>query len=242
MTAIFKREVKSYFTSLIGYVFLAAFFAASGVLFSITSVSQNQQDGQLYLNTDMASMFSYLFFVLLVLIPILTMRTLSEEKRNKTDQCLLTAPISLGALIVGKYLAALLIYVLGVCMTVVYAIVLSFFAPVAWLEVMGNVVGLLLVGSAFIGVGMLVSSLTENQVIAAIGGFAAMLALYLISSVASVVPVEFIANIFTKLSFADRYYTFTYGIFDFSNVLFFISATVIFLFLTVRVLERRRWN
>ena len=119
---------------------------------------------------------------------------------------------------------------------------LSFFGPVVWLEVLGNVVGLILVGAAFIAVGILISSLTENQVIAAVGGFVSMCALYLISSIAAVIPVDWIAKIFTELSFADRYYTFTYGIFDFSNVLFFISVAVIFIFLTIRVLERRRWN
>ncbi len=234
MKAIFQREVSSYFNSLIGYIFLTAFFAASGVLFSITSLQ--------YGSTDMTSMYYILFFVLLVLLPILTMRTLSEDKRQKTDQCLLTAPISLTALVVGKFLAALLIYAIGVCMTLVYAVVISFFGVVAWLEVLGNALGLLLVGMAFIAVGMLISSLTENQVIAAVGGFACMLAFFLVSQIAAIIPVEWIANIFSELSFSDRYYTFTYGIFDFSNVLFFISATVVFLFLTIRVLERRRWS
>lgn len=242
MSSIFKREVNAYFTSLIGYIFLAAFFAASGVLFGLTSVTRNQQDKLLYLTTDMSSMYSLLFFVLLVLIPILTMRTLSEDKRNKTDQLLLTAPISLNSLVMGKFLAALLIYVIGVGMTLVYAIVLSFFAEVAWLTVFGNVVGLLLVGSAFISVGVFVSSLTENQVIAAVVSFIAMCGLYLISSIASIIPINWISKIFSGLSFSDRYYSFTYGIFDFSNVLFFISATIVFLFLTTRVLERRRWN
>lgn len=242
MGAIFKREVSAYFNSLIGYIFLSAFFAASGLLFGITSVTKNSQDGLLYLTADMSSMYSILFFVLLVLIPILTMRTLSEDKRNKTDQCLLTAPVSLTALVAGKFFAAFLIYILGVCMTLVYAIVLSFFAEVAWLEILGHVVGLLLVGAAFISVGIFISSLTENQVIAAVGGFVSMFALYLISNIAAIIPVDWIAKIFTELSFSDRYNTFTYGIFDFSNVLFFISAAVIFLFLTIRVLERRRWN
>ena len=114
MGAVFKREVNAYFNSLIGYIFLAAFFASSGILFGITSVTQNPQDGLLYLTTDMSSMFSVLFIVLLVLIPILTMRTLSEDKRNKTDQLLLTSPISLTSLVMGKFLASLLIYVLGV--------------------------------------------------------------------------------------------------------------------------------
>ncbi len=234
MSAIFKREARAYFDSLIGYIFLTAFFAASGILFSITSLQ--------FGSTDMSGMYSGLFYILLVLIPILTMRTLSEEKRQKTDQLLLTAPLSLSSLVIGKFLAAIVIYSIGVCMTLVYAVVASFFGSVAWLTVVGNAVGLELLGAAFIAVGIFVSSLTENQVIAAIGGFAAMLALFLIGSISSIIPVPWIANILQGLSFSARYNPFTYGVFDFSNVLFFISAMAIFLFLTVRVLERRRWS
>lgn len=234
MSAILKREARAYFDSLIGYIFLTAFFAGSGILFSISSLQ--------YGSTSMSGMYSGLFYILLVLIPILTMRTLSEEKRQKTDQLLLTAPISLSALVLGKFFAAVLIYSIGVGMTLVYAIVVSFFGAVSWLTVLGNVVGLLLVGAAYISVGMFVSSMTENQVIAAIGGFAAMLGLYLIGTIAQIIPINWIAKIFTELSFSSRYAPFTYGVFDFSNVLFFISASVIFVFLTIRVLERRRWS
>ena len=234
MSAILKREARAYFDSLIGYIFLTAFFAGSGILFSISSLQ--------YGSTSMSGMYSGLFYILVVLIPILTMRTLSEEKRQKTDQLLLTAPISLSALVLGKFFAAVLIYSIGVGMTLVYAIVVSFFGAVSWLTVLGNVVGLLLVGAAYISVGMFVSSMTENQVIAAIGGFAAMLGLYLIGTIAQIIPINWIAKIFTELSFSSRYAPFTYGVFDFSNVLFFISASVIFVFLTIRVLERRRWS
>lgn len=234
MTAILKRETRAYFDSLIGYIFLTAFFAGSGVLFSVSSLQ--------FGSTDMSGMYSGLFYILLVLIPILTMRTLSEEKRQKTDQLLLTAPLNLSSLVIGKFLSALFIYSIGVIMTLVYAVVVSFFGTVSWLTVLGNVVGLELLGAAFISVGILVSSMTENQVIAAIGGFAAMLSLFLIGSIASIIPIPFIANALSNLAFSTRYSPFTYGIFDFSNVLFFISAVVIFLFLTVRVLERRRWS
>ncbi len=234
MVAILKRETRAYFDSLIGYIFLTAFFAASGIMFSVTSLQ--------YGSTDMSGMYSGLFYILLVLIPILTMRTLSEEKRQKTDQLLLTAPLSLTSLVIGKFLSAMIIYSVGVCMTLVYAVVVSFFGAVSWLTVVGNVVGLLLLGAAFISVGIFISSLTENQVIAAIGGFAAMLALFLIGSISSIIPVKWIASILSNLAFSTRYSPFTYGVFDFSNVLFFVSATAIFLFLTVRVLERRRWS
>ncbi|MCD7785394.1 MAG: ABC transporter permease subunit [Oscillospiraceae bacterium] len=242
MKAIFKREFGAYFKSPIGYIFLTAFYAASGVLFGITAVSTSSLDGLLYLTPDMSTMFTLLFYVLMVLIPILTMRTMSEEMKNKTDQCLLTAPIGLGSLVVGKFLAAFCVYAMGVAATFVYAIVLNFFVEVHWLEVMGTILGLLLIGAAFIAICMFVSSLTENQVTAAVGGFAAILVMYLISSIASIINVNWISNILYELSVLSRYSYFTYGIFDFSNVIFFVSMVVVFLFLTVRVVERRRWS
>ena len=233
MGAIFRREVNSYFTSPIGYIYLAAFYACAGLFFGLTALQ--------YGSTDLSTVFSMLFFVLMVLIPILTMRTLSEDKKNKTDQCLLTAPISLASLVLGKFFAAFLIYCMGVAITVVYAVVLSAFSQLEWMLIIGNVVGLVLVGAAYIAVGIFVSSLTENQVVSAVVSFVIMVALYLINAIAAVIPVDIIQKILRSLSISERYNPFTYGVFDFSNALFFISAAVIFIYLTIRVLEKRRW-
>lgn len=234
MTAIFRREFVSYFTSPIGYVFLAIFYCAAGFFFTLSSIQQG--------TTELNTVFSMMMFVLIVLIPILTMRTFSEEKKNKTEQCLLTAPVTLGAIVFGKFLAAFLVYVMGVLITLVFAVVVAAISTPDWLLVFGNILGLILLGSAFISVGVFVSSLTENQVVSAVLSFAIMVILYLFSAIASIIPVDFIAGIFTSLSFLDRYNGFTYGSFDLSNILFFVSVTAAFLFFTVRVLEKRRWS
>ncbi len=234
MGAIFRRELLAYFTTPIGYIFLALFYAGAGLFFNMTALSSG--------STDMAYIFTLLIYVLLVVIPILTMRTLSEEKNQKTDQCLLTAPVSLGGLVMGKFLAAFVIFLLAVSITVVYAVVVSAFAAPDWTVVIGNILGFMLLGSAFISIGIFVSSLTENQIVSAIISFAAMLLCYLLSAIAQLIPVEWISKVISNLSFVDRYTGFTYGLFDLSNVLFFISATAVFLYLTVRVLEKRRWS
>ncbi len=234
MTAIFRREFVSYFTSPIGYVFLAIFYCAAGFFFTLSSIQQG--------TTELNTVFSMMMFVLIVLIPILTMRTFSEEKKNKTEQCLLTAPVTLGAIVFGKFLAAFLVYAMGVLITLVFAVVVAAISTPDWLLVFGNILGLILLGSAFISVGVFVSSLTENQVVSAVLSFAIMVILYLFSAIASIIPVDFIARIFTSLSFLDRYNGFTYGSFDLSNILFFVSVTAAFLFFTVRVLEKRRWS
>ena len=234
MGAIFRRELLAYFTTPIGYIFLAIFYAGSGLFFNMTSLSSG--------SADLAYTFTLLIYVLLVVIPILTMRTLSEENNQKTDQCLLTAPVSLGGLVLGKFLAALVIFSLAVFITVIYAVVVSAFADPDWLVVIGNIVGFMLLGSAFISIGIFVSSLTENQVVSAIISFAAMLLCYLLSSIAQLIPVEWLSKVVSNLSFVDRYTGFTYGLFDLSNALFFVSVTAVFLYLTVRVLEKRRWS
>ena len=190
----------------------------------------------------MNTMFSQLMIILVVLIPILTMRTMSEDKKSKTDQCLLTAPVSLGGIVAGKFLAALLVYTCAVAITVVYAVILSAYAEMDWLVIIGNIVGLELFGASFIAVGIFCSSLTENQVVAAVISFISILGLNMLSLIGNLVPWNWLEAVCTKLSFYERYSGFTYGLFDLSNVLFFISAIVVFLFLTVRVLEKRRWS
>ncbi|MBR1863085.1 MAG: ABC transporter permease subunit [Ruminococcus sp.] len=245
MGAVFRREVRSYFTSPIGYIFIAAFFAYSGIMFSVDSLNSGY--------TRLDTLFYSLLTIIIVLIPVLTMRTIAEEKRTRTDQCLLTAPVSLGGIVAGKFFAAFLIYAIAVSITAVMAVVVSAYGQPDWNVIVANILALLLVGGAFISIGILCSSFTENQVVAAVASFIALIAVSFMSIIGSLIPAvdeeKWYSGIFSglrtvleKLSFGERYYSFTYGVFDFSNVVFFISAIAAFLFLTVRVLEKRRWS
>ncbi len=235
MGAVLRREWGAYFHSAIGYVFLAVFYLFSGFFFFLYCLSAH--------STDMSGVFSSLFVVLLFLIPVLTMKLLSEEKKMKTDQALLTAPVSLYGVVTGKFLAAFLLFCTAVASTAVYALILSIFAEVDWVVVIGNIVGILLLGMAMISIGLFISGLTENQVIAAVGSFAILLLLMLTDSLAAVLPdfLSFLGTVLEQLSFNGRYAGFTMGLFDISDALFFISVTAVFLFLTVRTLEKRRW-
>lgn len=234
MGAIFRKELLGYFTSPVGYIFLGVFYAVSGFFFYSSSISTG--------STDLSQLFVLLYFALLVLVPILTMRSFSEEKKQKTEQCILTAPVSLGGIVAGKFLSAFVVYLMGIFCTVVYAVTVSFFAAPDWNVVLGNIIGLVLLGASFIALGIFISSLTENQMVAAILSMVAILALYILQVIANYVSVEWISKALTSIAFSSRYQTFTSGILDFSNVLFFVSAVVVFLFLTVRVLEKRRWG
>lgn len=233
MLAIMKRELLSYFTSPLGYVFIAIFYLFSGVfLFLFTLTSQS---------TDMSYVYTGMFFVMLIMIPILTMRLMAEENKQKTDQLLLTSPVSLIRLVMGKFLSAFVILLICMLIFLIYGIVLSCFASVNWAVILGNIVGMLLLGSLCIAAGLFVSTLTENQMIAAVGSIGINIGFILVDSFASVMPTKFLQDVFYSLSFFSRYNEFTIGIFSLSNIFFFVSVAFIFLFLTVRVLERRRW-
>ena len=233
MFAIFKRELKAYFTSPLGYVFLAIFYAFSGLFFYIFSLSVG--------STDISSVFLMMFIVLMVFVPLLTMRLLSEDKKQKTDQLILTAPVSLLSIVMGKFLAAYAIFAIGVAVMPVYGFVMSTFATVSWLPIWGNTVGLLLLGGIFVSIGLFISSLTENQMIAAIGGFFINLMRLLMNTLKSALPNGFLQDVLSSISVYSRYSEITSGIFSLSSLIFFVSVIFIFLFLTVRVLEKRRW-
>ncbi len=234
MLAIFKREFGAYFSSPIGYVFIAVYLFFSGAFFYIFALSMG--------STDLSYVFLGMFFVLMIFIPVLTMRLMSEDNKQKTDQLTLTAPISLFRLVMGKFLSAFAIFLISTSVLLVYAIVLSCFSTIAWSMVWGNIVGIILLGAVFIAAGLFISTLTENQMIAAVGSMAVNVALLLLDSLASVIPIQFISDILSSISVFSRFSEITTGIFSLSNVLFFVSVVVIFLFLTVRVLEKRRWS
>lgn len=233
MIAIYKRELKSYFSSPIGYFFLAVIYFFGGQYFS-----QLMMQGV----SRIDYVFSALFSIVLTIIPLITMRLMSEDKKLKTDQLLLTAPVRLSGIVIGKYLAAFTIYIVGIASTIVYAVVLSTFTKTNWNIFIGNFLALALMGGALIAIGLFISSLTENQVVAAIGGFAAMLIVFLFDTLAQVAPTQFIKTIFTKISFMSRYQDLIDGILNVSHIIFFISIIAAFIFLTVKILDRKRWS
>ena len=234
MGAIFRREFGAYFTSSIAYIFLAVFWLFSGYFFYGTSLYAA--------TTDMSGMFQCMFLICVITIPVLTMRLFSEEKKQKTEQGLLTAPVSLGAIVFGKFFAAVAMYTIGILMPFVYALILSGFGVVEWGIVFSNFLALLLLGMAFISVGTLISALTENQIAAFMLSFVALMALYLIDVIAGYVTIDWLANGLRTLSFYTRYYSITCGLFNVSTIVFYLSVAVVFNFFTIRVFERRRWS
>ena len=178
MRAVFRKEFRSYFTSPIGFIVLAFIYFFGSFSFFAYNMT--------YGYTSLQYVFQSLYSILLLLVlPILTMRLFSDERRQKTDQALFTAPTSLTSIVMGKFFAALLLYGIGIGITLLYAVIIAFKASPDWLVVSGNFLGLLLLGGMIIAIGLLVSCLTESQLISVIGTFGISLALLLIDSLSS---------------------------------------------------------
>jgi ABC-2 type transport system permease protein len=233
MTAVLKREFKAYFYTPLGYVFIGAYWLLTGFFFFNYNLYGN--------SSDLRLLFGVLFTVTLFLIPILTMRLLSEDRKMKTDLIYRMSPVSGAAVITGKYLAALCVYLLAMSGVLAAALVVEIFSETEWPVVIGHFTGLFLLGGALIAVGLFISALTENQIIAAVGGYCAGFLLMLLDGAAVIMPENSLAEALKLLSFRTRYEYFTLGILGIDHIVFFVSLSAFFVFLAVTRFEKRRW-
>ena len=235
MGAIYKRELKSYFTTPIGYIFLAVFFAVTGFLFSFATILQAE-------NSSVAAYFTMMIFVLAIMLPILTMKLFADDRRTKTEQLLLTSPVGLTSMVLSKYLAALTIYGCALSVSGLYFLVLNAFGTPPTAVILGNMLALLFLGATFIAIGAFMSSLTESQLIAAISTMLVIVLIVLVSFIAESIPSEFIRTILKWFSVFTRMSNFSAGVIHLGSLIYFASFAFMFLFLTVRVYEKRRWS
>lgn len=247
MIAIYKKELRSYFINPIGYIFCGIFLALAAVLCCYTTVLSSSYNGTTY--------FLYMMFALAVLIPLLTMRTFAEERKMRTEQLLLTAPVSITGVVMGKFLAAFTLFggsALVSCLNFIpiYAVAAAergaqeyqtyHVGPVT-AQLIGCLIALLLLGAAFIAIGTFISALTENQLAAAVLTIATLVVLLGISVFNSSIDASWLRTVLSWVSVYSRFAAFMNGVFDFAAALYYLSLTFVFLFLTVRVYEKRRW-
>lgn len=234
MVAILKRELSSYFNSAVAYVVMAVYFLFSGIFFTMICIEND--------SSNLAYVYGNMFVIILFVIPIITMKSFSEEKRQRTDQALLTSPASLFEIVTGKFLGAFVLF--GICSLIfmVYALVISFFTSPDWAVVLCTFLGLLLLGAALIAINVFISVLTESMIISAVAGMGVGLLIYMLSNLSSYITVDWISNIVSKINFLTYYTNFTYGMLNITDIVFFLSVTGLFLFFTARVLEKRRWS
>lgn len=234
MKAILRRELKSYFSSPIGYVCIAVLLALFGFLYF--SIMYTGSSSYIYM------VYSNMFTFCMMVIPILTMKSMSDEQRNKTDQALLTAPVSVTAIVLGKFLAAFIVYAIAMTGSLLPCVAISLFGSPSWGEIFGYYLGSLFYGAAMISIGVFISSLTVSQVISAIATFAVSIFILMMGQISSLASGTFIAQVVDWLAFDSRYSYFTQGIFNISSVVFFLSVVAVFVFLTARRLESKRWS
>lgn len=287
MGAVYKKELRAYFNGIIGWLFMAFFLVFTGIYYYLYNLYYG------YANFGYSLSSISLIFILLV--PMVTMRIMAEENKQKTDQLLFTSPVSIEKIIIGKYLAV--ISLLGSVMLIlcVYPLILSAYGEVNLLMSYAAILGFFLLGSAYMAVGMFLSSITESQAFAAVLTFAVVLFTYLMDGIASlfsgsaktawgvfafllllvavllwitmknsIVTCGFVVisqaalagiyffaqelldgavvSVFNWFSIASRYDDFVNGVWNVSSVIYYLSVIVLFNFLTIQMIKKRRWN
>ena len=248
MFAIYKKELRSYFINAIGYVYVGAFLAASALMLCLTTLKQSSYDTSSY--------FQLLLYSFIILIPLLTMKLFSEEKKLRTEQLLLTAPVTIWGMTLGKFFSAFTIFfgsLLASCINLfpLYSYANQERAAAEYsvihigpssARVIGCLIGITLIGAAFIAIGMFVSSLTENQLASAVITISIILVMLLLASINSQIDSYAVRVVLDWFCVLSRFAAFTNGYIDYAAIIYYISITGVFLLLTVRVYDKRRWG
>jgi ABC-2 type transport system permease protein len=187
MLAVLAKEFRNYFLTPVGYIFMGFFLTISGVIFTASNLVSA--------SSNYYPVLSNLIFIFLIAVPILTMRLISEENRQKTDQLLLTCPLKVSDIVVGKYLAAVAVFLLTILITFLYPVIMSWHGFISLSEIFGGYIGFFLLGASFIAVGLFISALTDNQVSAAVITFAALLLIWLADSLQQVLPSDTLSGL-----------------------------------------------
>jgi ABC-2 type transport system permease protein len=250
--AVIRKELTVYFSTpifyILGFFFLLLggyFFYSNTVYYSLLSFQggQNPQVAAVLNPHQMVfrPLFGTLAIVFLMMVPLLTMRLLAEEKRSGTAELLFTYPLTDWAVILGKFWAALLIYAVLLLITLIYAAAFAAFASLDWGPILSSYLGLLLLGGACLSLGLFASSLTENQIIAAMAAFALLLLFWLIGWQQEL-GASGLGRVFAALSMLEHFENFIRGVIDTRDLVYYASFIFFFLFLTKRQLESRRWR
>ena len=240
MIAIYKRELKAFFQSMIGWLFVAAVMFITGLFFMSVNL--------IYGYPSIAGTLSNASFIYIITIPILTMRIISEERKQKTDQLTLTAPVSLLKIVAGKYLAMSTVLLIPILVICIYPLILMPYGTIAIGETYVAILGFLLYGLAAVALGLFVSSMTESQVIAAVISFAALFITYMMKGICSLITssgnsvTAFIAKILDAFDICSRFDSLLNGNLDLRAILYFLTFILVCLFLTTQSIQKRRYS
>jgi len=252
MWALMKKELRLYFTTPVAYGVVFCFLLITGYFFYSIFAFYTMASMQAAMNPQMARemnvtdsvlrpLFSNMSVILLLLMPLVTMRLFAEERRSGTIELLLTYPVRDGAVLLGKYFAALMLYASMLLLTLLYPAIVMYFARVEWGPLLTGYVGLLLMGATFIAVGIAVSSFFENQIMAGTVTFVTLLMFWVIGWSAEAAGGVW-KTILSQLSIIEHYDSFSKGILDTKDVIYYLNFTILALFIGLKSLEARRWK
>lgn len=224
MWTIYKKELKSYFLSPIGYISIGIFMLIYSIFFYVTTWYTGTVDmGNLYYATAR--------YGLLLIVPIITMRMFSEEKKNGTEQLLLTSPKSVSSIVLGKFLASVTVVLITVIFSIIYSIIVSFFGTINIPTILITMLGFVLVAMAAISIGMLVSSLTENQIVSAIITIAILIAPWFL---------EGFGTLISSIDLIDKFMKFPYGLISIADIVSLLSITTACILITIILIKRKK--
>jgi len=249
---LLAKELRSYFVSPVVYVVGAVFLLIVGLLAyiyivftGVQAIQLMQVQGQAQINLNdlvFRNLFSSIRFVLLIVLPILTMRLFAQEKKLRTFEFLMTSPIGLNEIVAGKFMSVFVLFLGLVGLTGLIPLTLALFSDFDWYPVLTGYLGVVLLGALFVSVGALASALTENQIVAAFVSFGLLLFLWLLAGVGSLLGDTSVGQVISYLSFMEHYDHLVRGLIDTRDLVYFVSALVLMLFLTHRVVDSTRWK
>ena len=232
MCAIYKKELRAYLTSMTGYIFMAVLLAVTSLYYVANCL--------VGCYPVFGAILSSVYFVLLIIVPVLTMRSMAEEKRQKTDQLLMTAPVSLWKIVLGKYLAMVTVFLIPMAILCLYPLILLRFGSVSLPMAYTAILGYTLFGAACLAIGLFLSAVTESQVIAAVLTFGVLFFLNMASGIANVIGASgLLASILNALCIYQPFINFVQGMFDLTGILYYMTVIVLALFLTVQLLQKK---
>ncbi|HEY3398544.1 MAG TPA: ABC transporter permease subunit [Armatimonadota bacterium] len=227
------KEFRGYFTAPMAYVVMLFFLGVSGLIFVLTLAMPNAS------TSSYREVMQSMVFITLIMAPVLTMSLLALERGRGTLELLMTRPLGDWSIVLGKYLAAVGLYLCLLLVTALFPLMMSVGGEMDWGMIFSGYVGLLCAGLAFLAIGLFGSAITADQIAAALSSFFLLLFFWIIGFVGQSVP-EALGNIFNHISFIENYLEFAKGVIDLKNVIFFLSVAGFFLFLSHRVIENRR--
>ncbi len=232
MKAIYQKEMRQYFHSVIGYVFLAIFVLVNAYYFLLENLMTR--------SGDITDYFEATITLMMFLMPMLTMRSFSEEKKQRTDILLYTMPMKQSWIVLGKFLAAETVLLMGLAVTVAFPIILAVTGSVQFWITIGNYLGIILLLSAFIAIGIFVSALTENQIVSAVISYVIIFALWFSYGLGSTVQNQAILAIFNRASMMGMYHEMVMGVLNPAGIMLDLCIIFIFLFLTTMMVGKKR--